>query len=87
MLLGNKLTKLYTRKKQMQHIIPKLINDEGTFIITACNQHQTNYLVLFFILLTAVICNKTKIKEFYKTCRTVVAYLALLDIIQIAKNW
>ena len=31
-------------------------------------------------------CNKTKIKEFYKTCRIVVAYLALLDIIQIAKN-
>ena len=32
-------------------------------------------------------CNKTKIKEFYKTCRIVVAYLALLDMIQIAKNW
>jgi len=31
-------------------------------------------------------CNKTKIKEFYKTCRIVVAYLALLDIIQIAKT-
>ena len=31
-------------------------------------------------------CNKTKIKEFYKTCRIVVGYLALLDIIQIAKN-
>ena len=31
-------------------------------------------------------CNKTKIKEFYKTCRIVVAYLAMLDIIQIAKK-
>ena len=29
---------------------------------------------------------KTKIKEFYKTCRIAVAYLALLDIIQIAKT-
>ena len=28
-------------------------------------------------------CNKTTIKEFYKTCRTLAAYLALLDIMQI----
>ena len=28
-------------------------------------------------------CNKTKIKEFYKTCRTLATYLALLDIMQI----
>ena len=52
-----------------------------------CLCHMDVALISVVVLSTPHNCNKTKINELYKTCRILAADLALLDILQIAKNW
>ena len=61
------------------------VERQGTFSITVSNTLNCRITDARVGLHS---CNKTKIKEFCMTCscRTVVAYLALLEVIQIAKK-
>jgi len=66
--------------------LAKLSHSDKKRSETCCAGQRVKRLIRFMPIVLSALhnCNKTKIKELYKSCRTLAADQALLDIMQIA---